>query len=88
VVQDKKGRPVTDLQKSDFILWDEGKRQEIRVFSLQSQAITAKPAAPPPPGVFCNRRATYAALSGSITVILLDALNTRWADMAVVCGKM
>ena len=36
VVEDRKGRPVLDLNREDFILFDEGQRQEIKYFSLDA----------------------------------------------------
>lgn len=32
---DKKGRPVTDLTRNDFIVLDKGKPQEIAKFSVE-----------------------------------------------------
>lgn len=80
VVRDKKGQPVTDLRESDFTVEDQGKRQEVRFFRIQSQPIAAKGAAPGPPGVFSNRRFAHSGSTGGITVILLDGINTRWGD--------
>jgi VWFA-related protein len=83
VVRNRNGQPVTDLKEADFTVEDEGKRQEIRFFSLQSDAIAGKGVAPAPPGVFSNRRFGQPGLTSGITVILLDGLNTRWGDQAL-----
>ena len=47
VVRDSRGHPVSGLGKSDFQVWDNGKRREVSAFSVQSftPAATA-PAAP------------------------------------------
>lgn len=80
VVRDKQGQPVTDLRESDFTVEDEGKRQEIRFFDVESQPAAAKVVAPGRPDVFSNRRSAHSGSTGGITVILLDGLNTRWGD--------
>lgn len=50
VVTDKKGKPVTDLQKDDFEIYEDGKRQYITNFSfvpLQPSVTPESKAAPP-----------------------------------------
>jgi len=47
VVRDGDGHPVSGLSKSDFEVWDNGKRREITVFSVQSVAPAAPSAAAP-----------------------------------------
>jgi VWFA-related protein len=48
VVTDKDDRPVTDLKASDFTILEDGVRQAVAHFSLQSlAAIPADPSAPP-----------------------------------------
>jgi len=71
VVRDKNG-PVTKLEKEDFVLTDRGKAQKISVFSATTPGET--PATQPklPDDVFSNR----ANGTGSVTVVLLDRLNT------------
>lgn len=81
VVQDKKGNFVTGLEKDDFVLEDGGKRQEIRVFGVESSKAPAVPETVTASGVISNRRAGPA---GGVTIILLDGLNTSWGDQAVV----
>ena len=47
VAYDKKNRPVTDLKASDFEVYDNGQKQEIRSFSQDAaQAATAQEATP------------------------------------------
>jgi len=70
---------VTDLAKSDFILTDRGKRQEISVFSVQyGEGGSARPN-PLPRNTFSNRGR---GAPSSVTVILLDGLNTQFEDQA------
>jgi VWFA-related protein len=80
VVQDKRGRPVTNLEKEDFIVRDNGKQQEIKIFSIESKSKPYVPAGQLPPNVFSNRIEQRTGTPNSVTIILLDGLNTRWGD--------
>jgi len=82
VVKDKKGNPVTDLTKDDFTLLDENKPQAISVFSEQTTQLAPTAAQPLPVNTFTNRFEDRAGVPSSITVVLFDALNTHFADMA------
>ena len=89
VVYDKKGAPVADLTKDDFVLFDKGQQQQIRYFARESsdppQDVPAQAE-----GVVSNRFVTFKVdgkvkvqpLPESLTVILLDGLNTRFVDQA------
>jgi len=76
VVHDKNG-PVTNLTKDDFSVTDHGKAQRISVFSLNTIKFAAN-ASPLPPNTFSNRPQGPDSSPGSVTVILLDALNTLY----------
>ncbi|HEV2493263.1 MAG TPA: VWA domain-containing protein [Terriglobia bacterium] len=76
VVQDKKGEPVRDLTRDDFTLLDNGKKQPLSVFALNTAQ--AAPAALPP-GTYTNRPEGRSQ-AGSLSVILLDGLNTSFED--------
>jgi len=71
VVTDRNGAPATNLKPADFTVEENGKKQKIRVFSLQqpAAAIVAKQARA---DVFTNRPQH----TGPLTVLLIDALNT------------
>jgi VWFA-related protein len=76
VVRDKQGKLVTGLTKEDFLLLEEGKPQNIGVFTAPETP--AESAAPPlPANTFSNRRP---ASTGSATVLLLDGVNTMVED--------
>src|SRR5216684_759650 len=81
IVQDKKGEPVTDLTRDDFTLLDQGQPQMVSTFSVESLR-TLPAARPAPPNVFSNRFEQKTDTPTSVTVILLDGLNTRFEDMA------
>ena len=85
IVHDKDGNPVAGLKKEDFKLYDQGQLQKIASFSEQSNILrTQIAAADDPPNTqhsFSNHYTEDASFSGSVTVILLDKLNTWAWDM-------
>lgn len=80
VVQDKKGQPVDGLTQDDFTLLDQGRPQSIASFSQERGDLRQAPIEPLPPNVFTNRFDPAGRASGSVTVILFDALNTPLHD--------
>jgi VWFA-related protein len=80
VVETKDGEPVEGLTKDDFSLYDEGKPQTISFFSVQSNQAPSREIHPLPPGTFSNRLEQQADVPASVTVILLDGLNTHFED--------
>ncbi len=79
VVHDKQGKPVTGLTAGDFHLFEEGKEQPIQLFSVETDRIAPRPAAAPlSASTFSNRFEGRAP--ASVTVILLDRLNTGFTD--------
>jgi VWFA-related protein len=81
IIQDKKGKPVRGLAKEDFTLVDQGRPQRITFFSEQSGDLRAAVQSLPP-DTFSNRYEQTGQATGSVTVILLDALNTPFGDYA------
>ena len=77
IVKDKQGNPVTDLTRSDFKLFDQGKEQPISVFSVESNQTLSPPAQPLPPDTYSNRLEYRDAVPHSATVILLGGLVAR-----------
>jgi len=82
VVHDKHGNPITDLTKDDFVVLDEKKPQEIRIFSVETNQVPEH--GPPllPPDTYTNRIQERGNVPTSITVILFDGLNTEITDQA------
>jgi VWFA-related protein len=83
VVQDKKGDPITNLNKSDFTILDEGKPQDIAIFAAATPALAA-PQTLLPPNVFTNRFDLKGQDPGAVTVVLFDCLNTAPEDQSRV----
>jgi VWFA-related protein len=71
VAQDKQGKPVTDLRRDEFQIFDNGARQEIRLF-LSEKSGSAQPE-PLAPNTFSN------ASHRGYSVMLFDNLATEFA---------
>jgi VWFA-related protein len=82
VAHDKKGNPVADLKREDFTLRDEGQPQPIQLFSVESNDPPSTPPPALPPDTFTNRFGQQPGVPASITVVLLDGLNTLLEDQA------
>jgi VWFA-related protein len=80
VVHDHKGEPVSDLKKEDFIVSEKGKPQQIAFFSMESSDKLASQPTKLPPNIFSNRLQERTGVPASVTVLLLDSLNTKWED--------
>ena len=79
VVKDKDGKPVTELTKDDFILLDQGQRQQIAEISEQKSSVYVAAAATP--GHYTNQSAQ--GPQPPLTIIVLDTYNTRYRDIKV-----
>ena len=80
VAHDSHGRPVDDLRKEDFSIAEQGKPQQISFFSMTSADKSAGPTPTLPPHVFSNVLVENREVPTSVTVVLLDLLNTSWTD--------
>jgi VWFA-related protein len=75
IARDKNG-PVSDLTKDDFVVLDRGKPQKISVFSVESSKSASQPAQALPQNTFSDLLQYGAATPRSVTIVLLDNLNT------------
>jgi VWFA-related protein len=81
VVHDRKGSPVSDLKKQEFSLSEEGAPQQIAFFQVQSaNQLVARPAKLGK-NMFSNMLEQRDGVPASVSVILLDLLNTSWSDI-------
>ncbi len=80
IVRNRRGEPVTDLRREDFTLLDGGRAQEISVFERLPAQTWHRAVATLPPNTFSNRLEVTAGSPVSATAILLDGLNTQFAD--------
>src|SRR6202050_332833 len=93
VVDDKHGVPVAGLTKDDFTLLDGGQPQTIAFFAEESNAVPSVSSPAPTGGLslthmFSKRFEEKAGVPTSVTVILLDALNTHFTDMAYARNRV
>lgn len=81
IVRDKNG-PVENLTKDDFTVLDQGKTQGISLFSVKTAAApeVAVPAASLPPDTFTDMPQYGATAPRSVTIVLLDNLNTLYGS--------
>jgi len=83
VAEDGDGRPVSDLKAEDFTLRDQGTPQKISYFAQQDTpawqpAATAAPAS----NFYSNHVENSPEGANSVTILLLDALNTQFRDLS------
>ena len=76
VAEDSKGRPVTDLQKADFKILDDGKPQPITLFTAERSATVSQSL----PGSAAKQAEGAAEPAGGYALLLLDWLNTGLTD--------
>ncbi len=88
IAKDRNGNPVKDLKQSDFTVYDNGKKQEIAWFSLETDKTINKPAAPVAPNTYSNLVEQKAGVPGNLTIILLDFLNTKHSDMVAARNQV
>lgn len=82
IVKDREGRLVSGLTQHDFTVFDNGKPQTISIFNVEETKPASALASQLPVGVFSNIPERQSGSIPSVTVILLDALNTPGADQA------
>lgn len=78
IVRDENG-PVANLTKDDFVVLDRGKSQKLSVFSVESSESASQPAQPLPQNTFSDLP-QYVAPPRSVTMVLLDNLNTLYGS--------
>jgi VWFA-related protein len=83
IVRDKQG-PVDGLSKDEFAVFDRGKRQVISFFSVASSGAATWPAEQLPPNTFSDLAKYNPAAPGSITIVLLDNLNTLYGSAPTI----
>lgn len=81
VIAREKDGPVPDMTKDDFVVLDRGKSQQISVFTLESaSAAIPQLAKMLPPNTFSDLPQYGASQPRSVTIVLLDNLNTLYGS--------
>src|SRR5580704_8185556 len=83
IAHDKNGS-VSDLTKDDFVVLDRGKPQKISVFSVESTESAHQAAQPLPQNTFSDLPQYGAVTPRSVTIVLLDNLNTLYGSAATI----
>jgi VWFA-related protein len=79
IAQDPRGRPVVDLRREEFQVFDNGSPQEIRLFLSETEKSNRTPADPKTPNTFTNQTTSAAGSRSSYSVIAFDTLATEFA---------
>ena len=74
IAQDKQGKPVADLRREEFQLFDNGAPQEVRLFVPEAVKSDAAPPELTAPNTFTNQIAEPAGSHSGYSVILIDDL--------------
>jgi len=84
LVHDKQGRPVANLTKDDFTIYDKGQPQQIRYFAVETSGAMSEPAPALPPGFVSNRLGSdperHDVVPRSLTAVLMDGAGTPTRD--------
>lgn len=82
-VTDKHGNPINGLTKDQFVVLDDKKPQTIAYFSVVTNVPTPEHADDPlPPDTYVNGYGLRSGTPASVTMILLDSLNTSFLVQA------
>lgn len=84
VADDKKGKPVSDLAAKDFSIFDDGHEEQIAHFEVVTSSPTASVPLNLPPDVYTNLLGQRGTVPSSVTIILIDRLNTSFMDQSWV----
>jgi VWFA-related protein len=79
IVHDHNG-PVENLTKDDFVVLDHGKPQKISIFEIEGAESTPTPVAELPQNAFSNLPQYETDKPRSVTIVLLDNLNTLYGS--------
>ena len=88
VAHNEKGEPVKDLSRGDFTILDDGKPQQISVFSVERREVKHASVKPLPPNVFSNRIARDGSVPANVAAILFDGADTSFADSSFARSEL
>jgi VWFA-related protein len=82
IVKDKRGNPVRDLAAPELEIRDNGKPQPLQFFRVVNSETIPETIRSLAPDTYTNRPEDFGGVPPSVTMILLDSLNTQLADQA------
>jgi VWFA-related protein len=82
IVRDKQGNPVSDLAAPEFEIRDNGKPQPLQFFRVVNSETIPETIRSLARDTYTNRPEDFGGVPPSVTLILLDSLNTELADQA------
>lgn len=80
--KDKNGQPVENLTTDDFVILDNGHPQIIAFYRKERNQLPAHAPAALPPDTYTNQFSGSSNVPPSVTMVLLDGLNTAPSDQA------
>ncbi len=88
IAKDRDGKPVENLKQGDFTVYDNGRKQDISFFSLETDKTRNLPRPQLAPGTYSNLIEQKQGVPGKLTILLLDFLNTKHSDIAYAKDKV
>jgi VWFA-related protein len=88
IAKDHDGKSVQNLKQSDFTVYDNGRKQDISFFSLETDKTRNLPRPQLAPGTYSNLIEQKQGVPGNLTILLLDFLNTKHSDIAFAKDKV
>ena len=90
VAQNSKGTPVSDLRSENFTVLENGKPQQVKIFSFQSRSTTDVKAVKPVPTISPDvvTNIPRYQTTGALNIILLDGLNTALPGQTYMRERM
>ncbi|HEY4839271.1 MAG TPA: VWA domain-containing protein [Candidatus Acidoferrales bacterium] len=81
IAKDQNGKPIQNLKQSDFTVYDNGRKQDISFFSMETDQTRNLPRPQLTPGTYSNLIEQKEGVPGNLTILLLDFLNTKHSDI-------
>jgi VWFA-related protein len=88
IAKDHDGKPIQNLKQGDFTVYDNGRKQDISFFSLETDKTRNLPRPQLTPGTYSNLIEQKQGVPGNLTILLLDFLNTKHSDIAFAKDKV
>jgi VWFA-related protein len=101
IAEDSGGQPIRDLKKEEFTILEQGQPQQISLFAQQNDLPSAEDSSSSPPSTgpdvstpnvartfFSNHVQSSPSGANSVTVVLIDTVNTAFKDLPYVRSQV